>query len=703
MDKALVKKATSDSSEPTMGHLYRDIAQMTFTDGKVAQKLVDFLMERLKAGEKKKNGVHQMIKVLKVMKHCASQGHIDFQKGLQKNCDHLREYANYRGAPDPVYGQSLNEQIKAAAREAIDACFREQVQSQVANTLQGIAGGSVDKKQKDTDGFDTFGSGGIGTNAVGGGANRFQEEWNKAHGVGDAGKSTLSKLTGAVANMAGYGAAGAPMPIDGGHAAMMAQAQPNPAGGGYSGIALSAPPSQMMTGAPSQPFKFLQDQGSAAATIAVNDANVALNEAQEVVDKAVSLPSIGRADASRFLKAVGELQEQDLGDDVNARLDEKLAQRVPWQARLNALTLVEALVKAGNDEVKEYFAENPEDIYKNVTVVQSSVKDKAKKTLAALGLPLTRSAAKPAKPPPTLEKTPEQVALASAQQVQDDTRGGRRKKATGGITRKRDARRTSTEITPEQSAGLFAALNTAPAAPSPPAAEPAAVHPQASSLFSFTNAAASAPEAAAAPAPSAGASAFGFMQPGAAPAPVAAAPAAAAPASAFGFMGGAAAAEPEAVTAPVVAQPQPAAPAAPAPAQPSGMNLDDIFGAPAAPCVKLPVVSTPQDPLGLGAPGQPSPAMPKPFDPFNFDAPAQPQAAPQPAAAPPAGGSMMDFFGAPTPAVPTPAVPAPAVPAPPKPLTAAEIAAIQDPAERMRVIQEQQALLAAQIAAMQAK
>ncbi|KAJ9441733.1 hypothetical protein DIPPA_30872 [Diplonema papillatum] len=122
MDKSVLKKATSDKSEPTQGHVFRDIARMSFADAKTPQKMADWLVDRLKEAK----NPHQMLKTLKVIRHVAASGHSDFQKIMQKYSDDLRPFSQYRGRPDPVLDDKLNQQVRDAGKEAPtrDFCSR---------------------------------------------------------------------------------------------------------------------------------------------------------------------------------------------------------------------------------------------------------------------------------------------------------------------------------------------------------------------------------------------------------------------------------------------------------------------------------------------------------------------------------------------------------------------------------------------------
>ena len=388
MDKSVLKKATSDKPEPTQGHLYRDIAQMTYADASTSQKMCDWLLDRMK----KSKSCHQITKSLKVIRHVAQQGHPDFQKSLQKSSDDLRNYTKWNGPRDPIHDDKLNEGVRQAAKDAFDAIFSEQHQSKVKNSLEGLGANTRDP----------MGSGGIGGGMSDGfretdssfkpKSNKLAEAMAKKAQESNQPQGMLGRFGAAVGNLAGYGSSATP------DAQLFARMEASMGGAPLDQTGSSAstgPPVSPMPGGAASPaggmspkWGFTQEgAGAPEADVKVDDREV-LTPMQKVVHKYTSLKNAPqRSEISAFNREVAAL-EADEEDVLAERLDEKLDQKQPWQTRLNALTIVESLLKAAaTPEVSEYFSENPEDIQKNVNVIQSTVKDKAKKVLALLKVP----------------------------------------------------------------------------------------------------------------------------------------------------------------------------------------------------------------------------------------------------------------------------------------------------------------------------
>ena len=86
MDKSLVNKATSPDEVPTPGYMYNEIARITHASADASKSLKDYLLKRLK-----KDSVHVKTKVLRVMKHCCTQGHMTFRRDLQRHTTEVKE------------------------------------------------------------------------------------------------------------------------------------------------------------------------------------------------------------------------------------------------------------------------------------------------------------------------------------------------------------------------------------------------------------------------------------------------------------------------------------------------------------------------------------------------------------------------------------------------------------------------------------
>eukprot|EP01060_Flectonema_neradi_P002721 TRINITY_DN1172_c0_g2_i1.p1 TRINITY_DN1172_c0_g2~~TRINITY_DN1172_c0_g2_i1.p1 ORF type:complete len:728 (+),score=161.60 TRINITY_DN1172_c0_g2_i1:72-2186(+) len=368
MDKGILKKATSDKSEPTAGHLYVEIEKMTFKDLKTANKLCEWLMSRLSGAK----NTHQMVKCLKVIKHCSAKGHTDFQKFMQKQGDTLKEYASYRGKIDPIHRDQLNQQVRDAAKDAIQAIFSEQRISKLTNSLDGQGANTKDQSFGSSDLIKDHGSDGFKPVSNKLAEHMAQKQNSTPIGVMQGLRAAASKLVSGPTTIIRVDESGSGYEGRFGNDVVLAPVPEN-----------SSSASVATASSPGWGFKN-ELNGSMSPT--VKDSDV-LTEMQRFVEEYTSKKSAPkRTEISKFMKTLAQMEPDD-GDDVAARLDEKLDQKMGWQCRLNALTLIEGLILAGNTEVIDYFKENPEDIQKNVSVIQTTVKEKAKKVLSQLKVP----------------------------------------------------------------------------------------------------------------------------------------------------------------------------------------------------------------------------------------------------------------------------------------------------------------------------
>mgnify|MGYP001607355637 CR=1 FL=1 len=395
MDKSVLRKALADSEEPTPGYLFRDIAQMTFVDQLTQDKLIQYLLTYLDP----KQSVHVLAKALRVIKHLCEEGHADFQKQMQSKADLLRQFASYRGPNDPKYGDKLNEKVRNTARDAIEAAFSHRRESK-AQVGSGFGSNTVVTEEKK--GFTT----GL-TVAAGGGApgnahmapmptsNRWAEEMSKS----GAAPGVVLPSGGFVADLktgfqTGFGLWSENVRTNqqriledtakGG--SFQAVEVPLGGGGGFGG---SFGSSAAAAGGGSE-WKFTSDgAGSGGATTAKPER--VLNPYQKEIERLCLMKSIPqRVELAQFTTAVMAIsQETGLGvDELAAAMDEKLAQKNPWAHRLHVLAALEHLLKNGAPpEFKQYFVENPEDVQRNVHVVQTALKEKAQKVLKLLGVP----------------------------------------------------------------------------------------------------------------------------------------------------------------------------------------------------------------------------------------------------------------------------------------------------------------------------
>ena len=438
MDKSLFKRAVEDTPEATPGYMFRDIANWTFVDQNTQAKLVAALFDKLTP----KTSVHVLAKVLRIIKIVCETGHSDFQKEMQRRSDQIKDYASFRGVPHPQFGDRLNEKVRIAAKEAIDAAFT----ARKDNKIQVEAGhGSGEPAAKSSSyvsaatgavsgvlgavGFSSFTTGHQISASQAADArmaampttNKWAEHMARA-GAGEP--SAPRQLVTNVVDKAklGFGLFGNEQIKSNEERYWSGQADVGEfkavdiafVGGSRGPFGPNATPSaSAATNASSSAagatnWKFA-DEAEAGLPPIEHHATLTrfLTPYQREVERIAAMKHAPqRVDITQFLAAVKEIHES--GDsssgassyeDLAQTLDEGIAQKHPWQARLNVMTLIEALVRAElSPEIGAYFNENPEDVQRNVHVVQSSLKEKSQKVLRLLGIPERSSAAATAAP-----------------------------------------------------------------------------------------------------------------------------------------------------------------------------------------------------------------------------------------------------------------------------------------------------------------
>ncbi|CUG84380.1 Hypothetical protein, putative [Bodo saltans] len=413
MDKSLLKRALEDTEDPTPGYMFRDIAQWTFIDHNTQTKLIAFLMDKLRPTA----SVHVLAKTLRVLKVLCETGHTDFQKEMQRRSDDLKQFASYRGKPDAKFGDKLNEKVRATAREAIDAAFSHRKETKV----QVLKGHGSDSTYEETNTTFTTGSkvtsesngwfGGSSAAPAGGNANMAPmpttNKWaehmaqvasGKGPSVAGAGPGVVTSFVDAAKTGFGLwqenvktteqlvmesmnnGTEFRPVDLGFGGQGFGGGA----GGGGHSSSA----------GSGAGGWKFTEEGGAGGAGVK-QEALKILTPFQAEVERICNFKSTPqRVELTQFLTAIEEISDRRNSSDLEELgevLDEHLQQKYNWQHRLNAMSAIEALLRHqsldGRESFEQYFKENPEDVQRNIHVVQGSLKEKAQKVLKLLGVP----------------------------------------------------------------------------------------------------------------------------------------------------------------------------------------------------------------------------------------------------------------------------------------------------------------------------
>jgi len=161
-DRNALARATEQSSSPTPGYLYNDIAKQSATSPSISAEILSYLIRRLA-----KNNSHVKYKVLKtismVCQNANSRG--VFKRTVAQDMQAIKEIKdslNYRGRPDDIHGDELFERVRTQAKETLDAVYSDEPSSSQMNMSSGIGGGGGY-------GGSSGGGGGYGGSSGGGG------------------------------------------------------------------------------------------------------------------------------------------------------------------------------------------------------------------------------------------------------------------------------------------------------------------------------------------------------------------------------------------------------------------------------------------------------------------------------------------------------------------------------------------------------
>lgn len=139
MNRTTLTKATSSEDSPTPGYLYGEVAKMTQEGQDVTQKVVKFLMDRLK----RKEPVVKH-KVLLMIKHVCRRGDPSFRRTIQSTgaVSEVKSCLQFTGPADPLKGDQPYRVVREAAKDALEAIFDNSTEvtssnSALAQRIQG--------------------------------------------------------------------------------------------------------------------------------------------------------------------------------------------------------------------------------------------------------------------------------------------------------------------------------------------------------------------------------------------------------------------------------------------------------------------------------------------------------------------------------------------------------------------------------------
>merc|ERR1719391_1842086 len=103
------------------------------------QTIEDLIVKKLS-----KNKPYIKYKALRIVKYLCETGSPNWRRAWQRNTDKLRDAQQFRGPADPIYGDAPYQQVRKAAKDAMQAAFQQSTidSSHIKNRIKGMDGGT---------------------------------------------------------------------------------------------------------------------------------------------------------------------------------------------------------------------------------------------------------------------------------------------------------------------------------------------------------------------------------------------------------------------------------------------------------------------------------------------------------------------------------------------------------------------------------
>eukprot|EP00210_Caulerpa_lentillifera_P006253 g5972.t1 len=125
-----VEDVTTAKDEPAPIYLLDEVVKAAQASPEDAQHIVEHLMRKLDS----KNPVVKA-KSLRACKYLVLHGAVDARRILQRTSGPIRNLQTYRGSPDALKGDALNERVRVSAKEAIDAIYSTETVTQPVSKM----------------------------------------------------------------------------------------------------------------------------------------------------------------------------------------------------------------------------------------------------------------------------------------------------------------------------------------------------------------------------------------------------------------------------------------------------------------------------------------------------------------------------------------------------------------------------------------
>ncbi|KAK9810740.1 hypothetical protein WJX73_004195 [Symbiochloris irregularis] len=418
--KRKLEEATSAHDDITPVYLLDEVWNFVNSPSTDINAMVEFINKRV---------AHKSplvkAKALRLIKFICTKGASDFKRGLSKSAGTVRELVHYRGEPDPFKGDALNQKVREAAKEALDAVFAP-VDTMHTNTHQpayaariqgfgsGAGGGAASSSASagpsaasttsnanwGAPSTNSSGGGGLGSGGskmVGFGNPRFEAQKGMQGGSKSAAQTIMSSKSWATAataaanaasNLASKGQAALNMNRVG---SLIKDEEKTGYSSGEEGSYRG--PAALPGGAPVGTHQSSLNPSTPTAAANVYTSGTAPVSSEGEEDRLVeSICTPGglraqpdRADLQTFVESLGSLNGDKLVELLTHKMDAG-----PWQATLRAICALEAVIQLGHTEVcgriAVAFQSEPSALQKAAASPLASLRQHATKVLKLLGL-----------------------------------------------------------------------------------------------------------------------------------------------------------------------------------------------------------------------------------------------------------------------------------------------------------------------------
>ncbi|GLI64738.1 hypothetical protein VaNZ11_008105 [Volvox africanus] len=351
-----VEDVTAAKEDPSPVYLMDELAEMARGSAESSEKIADRIAKRLQ----NKSPVVKF-KALRLIRHLVNKGCAQFQRTMQRHASLIREHTQFKGEPDPFKGDTPNQRVRDAAKEASEALFNTvmaQPVTSLGSRIQGFGSSAAPPPSSGSSNNSVSGSG-VSTSSsrmVGFGSSSYSAPAGPTNNNASAGFAASSPLQ-----------KGVNRPLTGSYG-----------DAGSSGTATGTGTGTGSTGG----------FGAGGYTAPAVVATEVLGSEAQLVDSICTPGGLrlapGPEDLRRFVEAAGNLDGIKLAELLRSKMNGS----GPWQQQLRALYALEAVLVQGASqacgEVAVMFQSDPGPLQAATGHTQAVVRDRASRVLKLL-------------------------------------------------------------------------------------------------------------------------------------------------------------------------------------------------------------------------------------------------------------------------------------------------------------------------------